>query len=482
MMKKLIAMLMIAALALCGFALAEDMTGNIEDGCYVIRMKTDDLGWIADEMAQDDSVVKLESAEFADGFFTVKYAPTGDGDVTVDVRHFTGIACDQMHTWDLTVKDGAVQEVIGGSYTASPDPSDFDAYLLGDWETEDGMTLMTISKNPSGRAWDVETMCQKDEGAYDFVTTIYYDCELDSFVYDKGKFWMAPDGESEEEISEEATVAGTTGRFAFIGDDEANLQLDWYDDQGEGETVVFNRHQSDYTYYPESEACVGTWISGDYSLEIVHTMDDYNLFNCNVTRLDADGKTGESWLYDSCAYDDVGNALSCEMIGIHSNIVLDENGDLVSNEDIYTDGAASFALNEDGTLTWTDCKKAPGEDQMVFTKVSDEAGGTVEGSDIYTEEDVGKAADLVEKEVATWDGIELIALKYAGDECDSAENIQWLSELKEVEYAQVLEFLADIHTTPDCLGSLEPDTDYSDYEFWLGRTEGGEWEFVTFGY
>lgn len=105
-----------------------------------------------------------------------------------------------------------------------------------------------------------------------------------------------------------------------------------------------------------------------------------------------------------------------------------------------------------------------------------------EGSDLYTEEDIGKAVDVVEAEVADWQGIELIGLTYAGDACNTTENLQWLSSLQEKEYTQVLEFLADIHTTPDCLGSLEPDTDYSEYQFWLARTEGGEWELVTSGY
>lgn len=105
-----------------------------------------------------------------------------------------------------------------------------------------------------------------------------------------------------------------------------------------------------------------------------------------------------------------------------------------------------------------------------------------EGSDLYTEEDIGRAVDAVEAEAANWQGIELIGLSYAGDACCTEENLQWLSGLADKEYTQVLEFLADIHTTPDCLGSLEPDTDYSDYQFWLARTDGGEWELVTYGY
>lgn len=107
---------------------------------------------------------------------------------------------------------------------------------------------------------------------------------------------------------------------------------------------------------------------------------------------------------------------------------------------------------------------------------------TVEGSDLYTEEDIGKATEAVEAEVAGWKGIELVSLSYAGDACNTVENLEWLRSLKDKDYTEVLELLADIHTTADCKGALEPDTDYSEYQFWLARTDGGEWELVNWGY
>ena len=36
----------------------------------------------------------------------------------------SGIACDEAFTWDLRVKDGAVQEVIGGSHAQAPDAAE----------------------------------------------------------------------------------------------------------------------------------------------------------------------------------------------------------------------------------------------------------------------------------------------------------------------------------------------------------------------
>ena len=241
-MNKLVTIVLTVALLVCGLAaFAEESPINcgIEDGSYVIRIPDEngDLGWVADEMAQDDSVVRLAKAELEDGAFVVQYDPVGDGEVSVYVKHYTGIACDQMHGWDLKVENGAVVECTGGSYTASPDPSDSDPYLIGAWQTQDGAASMTIGKNPGGADWDVEIEGTNAEGAYIFKTTIRYDCELNGFVYDKGKFWDAPaDG---DELGE-AKVAGTTGMFTFTGDDQ-HLQLGWVDDADPEQELTFHK-------------------------------------------------------------------------------------------------------------------------------------------------------------------------------------------------------------------------------------------------
>ena len=148
--------------------------------------------------------------------------------------------------------------------------------------------------------------------------------------------------------------------------------------------------ESDYTYYPELEDFVGTWHVDDYILEIVHSDDDYNVLNCVVTRYDAGGKTGTRWIYDACAYDDVGNALASVEIGHRLECGFD-GGELVSSEAIYTDGAAAFALNGDGTLTWTDFKETPGENERVFEKTVPVA--EIDEMDAVDDEGQGAEAD-----------------------------------------------------------------------------------------
>lgn len=252
-MKKQIAVLAALALLLCSMAaFAENEPAaagtkidcQIVDGSYVIRIDDPegDLGWIADVRTQDDSVAELCDGGLIGDAFVVRYEPAGDGDVTVSVRHYTGIACDEAHTFDLHVENGAVTESTSGSFTASPDEAEQDPFLSGEWlECETQFTQMTVTKNAE-RGWDVEIAAPLTHGAYVFKTTICYDCDKDCFVYDKGKFWNVPITDEENPELGEAEIAGTTGNFTFAGD-EQSLRLIWTDlDERHGEmTVVFER-------------------------------------------------------------------------------------------------------------------------------------------------------------------------------------------------------------------------------------------------
>ena len=127
--------------------------------------------------------------------------------------------------------------------------------------------------------------------------------------------------------------------------------------------------EGDYTYYPESEAYVGTWYVDGIILEIEHMPEEQALFRCVVTEYAPDQTSAVRWAYDNCAYDDIGMALSSFEVGVKTELTLDENYEVASEAQVYDDGAAAFQLQDDGTLVWTDYKEAPGEDQLVFEKV-----------------------------------------------------------------------------------------------------------------
>ena len=221
------------------------MDCRIEEGSYYIRIDDPegDLGWVFETDNQD--VAMLYDASLDGDAFVARFDPSQDGEATVTARHYTGIACDELHTWDLRVEDHRVTECTGGSATMSPAEEENDPWICGEWaERDTQFTTLKVVKNPE-RGWDVEIAAPLTHGAYVFKTTIQYDCELDSFVYDKGKFWEAPITESDEEVElGEASVAGTAGSF-IASDKDGKLTILWYDDNNPDKTVKFERAEAE---------------------------------------------------------------------------------------------------------------------------------------------------------------------------------------------------------------------------------------------
>lgn len=105
-------------------------------------------------------------------------------------------------------------------------------------------------------------------------------------------------------------------------------------------------------------------------------------------------------------------------------------------------------------------------------------------SEKFTKDDLNKAVDQIKTQFAAWKGCELENIRYAGDEASNEENLAWMNDLRpDAKYTQVVEFFSDFKT-PENNGELtfEPNTEYKDYQWWLARTEGGDWDLVTFGY
>lgn len=211
--------------------MSEPITGSLEDGSYILRvqLQPDDAGeWRADDMAQDGSVVKLVSAETAGGVLTVRYDPVGDGQMAVYLRHFTGIACDEALGFDLLVKDGKIQEVTGGSHTASPSDAELADYFTGEWlEKDTQFTVLTLTQNPE-KGFDAEIISPMTHGAYICRATLYFDCELNAFVYDNGAYYEVPITDSEETELGDPIVTNAGGRLAVIPDENGMPILSWY--------------------------------------------------------------------------------------------------------------------------------------------------------------------------------------------------------------------------------------------------------------
>lgn len=104
-------------------------------------------------------------------------------------------------------------------------------------------------------------------------------------------------------------------------------------------------------------------------------------------------------------------------------------------------------------------------------------------SKLYTKDELTEAMVQIKCEFASWADCELHSLRYAGDACNSEENVKWLNELDEGKnYTQVVEILSDFHSPVEPYGAWETDQEYTDYQLWLARTADGGWQLLSWGY
>lgn len=109
-------------------------------------------------------------------------------------------------------------------------------------------------------------------------------------------------------------------------------------------------------------------------------------------------------------------------------------------------------------------------------------------SELYTEEEIDAAIEVIHQEFDTWEGCTLKEIRFAGDEVNTKENVRWLNEIAKEkpdgDYTQCIEFTTDFHSPEKSeeASAWEPDTDYTDYQWWLGRADGSDWTLITWGY
>ena len=122
-------------------------------------------------------------------------------------------------------------------------------------------------------------------------------------------------------------------------------------------------------------------------------------------------------------------------------------------------------------------------EEYLAGKSAPEAEIDLGSSSIYSEEELYDAMLAIKCSFASEAGCELLAIRYAGDEENNEENLSWINGLEDgAAYTQIAKFLVDFHTSADVKLTYDPDTDYKDYQYWLARTEDGDWEIVTRGY
>ncbi len=107
-------------------------------------------------------------------------------------------------------------------------------------------------------------------------------------------------------------------------------------------------------------------------------------------------------------------------------------------------------------------------------------------SALYTHEDMDAAIRVIQNVFRTWKGFKLYRVYYVSDENCSKNNLDWLNELEQANdnkehFTQCIMFESDFHTAKNSEG-IEEDADYTHWNWWLGREDGGEWKLMTWGY
>lgn len=102
-------------------------------------------------------------------------------------------------------------------------------------------------------------------------------------------------------------------------------------------------------------------------------------------------------------------------------------------------------------------------------------------SDIYSRQDMDEAIDLIKEEFYSWNGCKLYSINYAGDNFCQRE-LEYCNTLAKegVTYDECIVFRIQFRSPIFGGGAWNSNFRY-DWSWYLARTEGGEWELLTWG-
>ena len=110
----------------------------------------------------------------------------------------------------------------------------------------------------------------------------------------------------------------------------------------------------------------------------------------------------------------------------------------------------------------------------------DDAKTHTSGSELYTQEEITAAIDVIKKEFREeWNGCTLTEIYYAGDEV-SQEYQDW-ADRNGADEVIVLLSSFDVDSSGGD-GSLNPNSTYANWSWILVRTNKGPWKHVDHGY
>lgn len=104
-------------------------------------------------------------------------------------------------------------------------------------------------------------------------------------------------------------------------------------------------------------------------------------------------------------------------------------------------------------------------------------------SEIYSQEDLQAASDVILKEIGSWSSVkEVYTVSYCGDE-SSEGDVDYARSLSDKDYIQCAVFESSFKTTSSAASDgFNENSMYDGWQWYLARTDGGQWELVTWGY
>ena len=147
-------------------------------------------------------------------------------------------------------------------------------------------------------------------------------------------------------VADEAAIADQEGAEAVSQDDDWDEAVDIEYEEDETEETEETEEEA---VEEEANPFIGEWLCDDTAIYIDEEDGTFNVFIMwNISDNEDD-----IWEY-TCTLNAETDVLTGE--GKKSHEVIDEEGEVVSDEEIYTDGSATFTL-EDNALIWTDAKE-----------------------------------------------------------------------------------------------------------------------------
>ncbi len=104
-------------------------------------------------------------------------------------------------------------------------------------------------------------------------------------------------------------------------------------------------------------------------------------------------------------------------------------------------------------------------------------------SNIYDESDLQSAANVILDEIGSWDSVKKVYdITYCGDEL-SVDNLDYCNMLGDMHYTQCVVFESSFKSADSRhSGGFNPNSQYTDWQWYLAKTDDGEWVLLTWGY